>query len=177
LKQGKTFLLGNWNCVVLRYLPDAVLVNTNFVTYQDTGSVPAALISAANSSGAKVQGWITCGNYLNPQRILQLDSVVSLAMTDPMPRKLSSDVIIYAEHNRIFHATISVNKPCKIDGWYIYQSGYDTNMGKWSRISELELVSDPWLGVVYTGMILLLIGTIFLVVHGRNSTLVKQRRL
>mgnify|MGYP000893117158 FL=1 len=33
-------------------------------------------------------------------------------------------------------------------------------MGKWSNVSVFELVSDPWLNVVYVGIYLLLIGAV-----------------
>jgi hypothetical protein len=155
--------------MVLRYLPDAVLVNNNFIEYDNPGSVPAALISAVNIAGDKVQGWITCGNYLNSQKILQLDSLVSLVMTDPIPRKFSSFINIYAPNHKIFQASVEVNKPCRVNGWCIYQSGYDSDMGKWSTTSILEMVKDPWLEIVYTGFILLLIGSVFLIINGRKT--------
>ena len=45
-----------------------------------------------------------------------------------------------------------MNKPVEVDGWKIYQYGYDTQMGPMSQTSILELVSDPWLPLVYTGI-------------------------
>jgi cytochrome c biogenesis protein ResB len=64
-----------------------------------------------------------------------------------------------------------VNKPFSIDGWKIYQLNYDTTMGRWSEISVLELVRDPWLPVVYTGIAMMLLGALcmFFMVNTKKS--------
>lgn len=33
-------------------------------------------------------------------------------------------------------------------------------MGKWSNVSVFELVTDPWLPIVYVGIFMLLIGAV-----------------
>ena len=62
--------------------------------------------------------------------------------------------------------TVDVNKPYEVDGWKIYQYGYDTQMGTESQISILELVSDPWLPLVYTGICMMLAGAVCMFVIG-----------
>ena len=57
---------------------------------------------------------------------------------------------------------ILVNKPLRYRGWYIYQLSYNREQGRWSTMSELELVKDDWLYGVYTGIGLLLIGAAML---------------
>ena len=39
-------------------------------------------------------------------------------------------------------------------------------MGKYSKTSVFELVRDPWLKVVYTGIFMLLAGALFLFIVG-----------
>jgi cytochrome c biogenesis protein ResB len=63
--------------------------------------------------------------------------------------------------------TIEVNRPFHIAGWTIYQLGYDTEMGRWSNLSVLELVRDPWLPVVYLGIFLMIAGAGFLFITGK----------
>jgi cytochrome c biogenesis protein ResB len=58
---------------------------------------------------------------------------------------------------------IEVNHPFTIDGWKIYQLNYDTSRGKWSEISVLELVKDPWLPAVYTGIFMLAVGAVCMI--------------
>ena len=59
-----------------------------------------------------------------------------------------------------------MNKPYEVDGWKIYQYGYDTHMGTKSQISILELVSDPWLPLVYAGIYMMLTGAVCMFVIG-----------
>ena len=63
--------------------------------------------------------------------------------------------------------TVEVNKPFHIDGWTIYQTRYNTEMGRWSELSILELVHDPWLPLVYIGIFLMMAGAVFLFVSGK----------
>ena len=36
---------------------------------------------------------------------------------------------------------IEVNKPFKLNGWKIYQSSYESDYGKWSITSTVEVIS------------------------------------
>jgi len=76
------------------------------------------------------------------------------------PRRYASDVTVYTKSKKIINGIIEVNKPLKIEGWKIYQMGYDKNRGKWSNISIFELVRDPWLPAVYTGVIMMIAGAV-----------------
>ena len=69
---------------------------------------------------------------------------------------------------------IEVNKPVSIDGWKIYQTGYDEMLGRWSDRSVIELVRDPWLPVVYIGIFMILIGTLYLLWMGKGRTKTKK---
>ena len=57
-------------------------------------------------------------------------------------------------------ATVEVNKTVEVEGWKIYQFGYDTQQGAGSQTSILELVSDPWLPLVYAGIYMMLGGAV-----------------
>lgn len=68
------------------------------------------------------------------------------------PKQYSSTLDINGER----HVT-SVNHPCRVDGFLIYQSGYDTENG---RYSVLKVVRDPWLPFVLLGMAVLAAGAL-----------------
>ncbi|OVE73875.1 hypothetical protein BVX94_02535, partial [bacterium B17] len=51
--------------------------------------------------------------------------------------------------------TIVVNSPMKYKGYSIYQSGYDKDRESWS---QLQIVKDPGVPLVYTGFVLMLAG-------------------
>jgi hypothetical protein len=63
---------------------------------------------------------------------------------------------------------IEVNKPTRFKGWKLYQISYDTKMGKYSSLSVIEAVKDPWLPVVYIGILFLIAGAIYLFWLGRG---------
>lgn len=66
-------------------------------------------------------------------------------------------------------ASIFVNQPLALNGWKIYQTSYDEKLGRWSDISVVELVSDPWLPLVYLGIFILMLGTISFLIKNSKS--------
>lgn len=85
---------------------------------------------------------------------------------DGSPRRFASDVTVMTESGKCFDAVVDVNHPVEVDGWMIYQYGYDTLRGTDGRISILELVHDPWLPYVYAGIIMMLAGALCMFVTG-----------
>ena len=80
-----------------------------------------------------------------------------------MPKRFASEIRVLTRSGKAIQTTIDVNKPVEVDGWKIYQNGYDTKMGASSRISILELVRDPWLPAVYIGIFMMLVGAFFMI--------------
>jgi len=110
---------------------------------------------------------------LNPQQQIvempfkiELKEFVMETYDDGSPRRFASDIQILTKTGENIRTTIEVNKPVEVDGWKIYQYGYDTQMGAMSQISILELVSDPWLPLVYTGIYMMLAGAVCMFVLG-----------
>ena len=83
------------------------------------------------------------------------------------PKRFASEIQILTKTKKNIETVVDVNKPYEVDGWKIYQYGYDTQRGTDSQISILELVSDPWLPLVYTGIFMMLAGTVLLVLYTR----------
>jgi hypothetical protein len=132
------------------------------------GSAPSAKVNMTRlADGAKISGWVCSGSYLIPAEALELNDTLSLVMLPAEPRKFSSKVNILNRSGKKITTTIEVNRPFQIDGWTIYQLGYDNQMGRWSTLSVLELVRDPWLPVVYLGIFLMMAGAGFLFVFGK----------
>ena len=106
---------------------------------------------------------------------IELKEFVMETYDDGSPRRYASDIIITPRNPLATQrspltsdivATVEVNKPVEVDGWKIYQYGYDTQMGAMSQISILELVSDPWLPLVYTGIYMMLAGAVCMFLFG-----------
>ena len=105
---------------------------------------------------------------------IELKHFIMDTYDDGSPKRFASEIQISTKSGNNIHATVDVNKPIKVDGWTIYQYGYDTQMGSQSQISILELVSDPWLPLVYTGIYMMLAGAVCMFVMGgrrKNSNL------
>lgn len=99
---------------------------------------------------------------------MRLDSLTSLIMPEREPQRFASTVKVYTEDGKQVEDTIAVNHPLNVAGWNIYQLSYDDMKGRWSDISVFELVRDPWLPAVYTGIIMMALGAICLFVNAQK---------
>lgn len=97
---------------------------------------------------------------------IELKQFIMETYDDGSPKRFASEIQILTKTRKNIQTTVDVNKPAEVDGWKIYQFGYDTQMGANSRISILELVSDPWLPLVYTGIYMMLGGAFCMFVLG-----------
>jgi hypothetical protein len=132
------------------YVKVTIGVNAN-------GSSDSGLIKGQQHT---VTGWITCGSYLFPYQSLKLINGKRLVMPNREPRRFASLVDIYTQDGKNIQTEIEVNKPFSIDGWKIYQLSYNEQMGKWSNLSIFEIVTDPWMPIVYVGIFMLLFGAV-----------------
>jgi cytochrome c biogenesis protein ResB len=85
---------------------------------------------------------------------------------DGSPKRFASVIDVQTKKGEKCGATVDVNKPAEVEGWKIYQYGYDTSMGAQSNTSILEMVSDPWLPYVYAGIYMMLAGGVLMFVMG-----------
>ncbi|MFI3248333.1 MAG: cytochrome c biogenesis protein ResB [Rikenellaceae bacterium] len=89
-------------------------------------------------------------------------------MSEPEPKRFSSQVEVFTQQGHSIEATIEVNKPLRIDSWTIYQYGYDNRAGAQSSYSSFELVYDRWLTMVYVGIIMMMMGGVAMALRGSN---------
>ena len=97
---------------------------------------------------------------------IELKEFIMETYDDGSPRRFASDIQILTKTGKNIQTTVEVNNPVEVDGWKIYQYGYDTQMGAMSQTSILELVSDPWLPLVYTGIYMMLAGSVCMFILG-----------
>jgi hypothetical protein len=102
-------------------------------------------------------------------RFLSLKRSKLLILTDPDPRKFESLVLVKDSKGNEETIKLEVNKPHRLNGWRLYQLSYDTELGKYSKRSVIEAVKDPWLPVVYFGILMLLGGAVYLFWLGRPA--------
>ena len=155
--------LAGWDIRLLEYIHEAVRNSDS--TYREVhmpGASPAARITARNPvTGVERTGWICPGNISQLYMVLNLDSNFCVAATMPEPRRFISDVTIYRKgHDIGTPARLEVNRPFRAGPWTIYQHSYDNAAGKLSEYTVVELVYDPWLMLVYVGIVLLAAGSV-----------------
>ena len=97
---------------------------------------------------------------------IELKKFIMETYDDGSPKRFASEIQILTKTGKNIETVVDVNKPFEVDGWKIYQYGYDTNMGAKSQVSILELVSDPWLPLVYAGIYMMLAGAVCMFVLG-----------
>lgn len=99
---------------------------------------------------------------------IEMKQFIMETYDDGSPKRFASEIQIQTKSGKKIETTVDVNKPVEVDGWKIYQYGYDTKMGAKSQISILELVSDPWLPLVYTGIYMMLAGAVCMFLKGKK---------
>ena len=99
---------------------------------------------------------------------IELKKFIMETYDDGSPKRFASEIQILTKSGKNIETVVDVNKPYEVDGWKIYQYGYDTQMGAQSQISILELVSDPWLPLVYTGIYMMLAGAVCMFIKGKR---------
>lgn len=170
-EKNPTVKLADWNIELEEYIHEAVRkTDTSFQAIPMTGSMPAAKLKVTNSKdGQQRAGWVTCGSVDQYVMPLDLDSTMAIVMTKPEAKRFVSDVTIMAKDKEPIRTTLEVNSPYKMGDWMIYQYDYDHELGKASKTSGFELVYDPWLYVVYIGVLLIALGSICMLWLGNKK--------
>ncbi len=159
--------LGKWRIECAEYIEmagrksgDSVYIPMNHV-----GATTAAYVKAT-AAGKTVEGWISCGSHIFAGNSLLLPDGNMLIMPRREIKKyLSQTEIISGDDKKVFN--IAVNSPATIGAWKIYQSGYDSERGRWSTTSVFECVKDNWYSVTHVAMWLILVcGVLSLLVNG-----------
>ena len=169
IEKGKQIEFPGIKITINEFYKDSYLFGNSYKSGDYTGAAPSALISVANTNSRDTtERWITCGSYILKPQSLPLDENHLLVMLQPEPRRFSSEIQVFTKNGLNNTVVIEVNKPYKIMGWKLYQLSYNEEMGKWSDISIIELVRDPWLPVVYTGVYMLIAGAAFMFWQGKR---------
>jgi len=160
--------IGSFQIRLEQFLNSSMKTDEDYLASNEAGSATSAKLKVTNSTNkSEVSGWLCSGNYAMPSEALKLNENFSLVMLPAEPRKFSSELSIQTQNGKNVQTVIEVNQPFKIDGWEIYQLSYNTEMGRWSDLSVLELVRDPWLPIVYLGIFLMMVGAAFLFITGK----------
>ncbi len=170
VEAGKRGEMSGWEFHIREFYRESGRIADRYEPVRDFGAAPAALVEAVHPvDGDTISGWISCGSFAMEHRFLRLDDEHSVAMTVPQSKRYMSIARLYTESgdNRVID--IEVNEPYKAEGWNLYQYSYDDRYGKWSPTSVIEAVRDPWLPLVYTGFVMLLLGAGYIFWVGKEK--------
>lgn len=106
---------------------------------------------------------------------VELKRFIMETYDDGSPKRFASEIQILTKSGKKIETIVDVNKPVEVEGWKIYQYGYDTQMGAMSQTSILELVRDPWLPAVYTGIYMMLAGAVCMFIFGNKKKNVNRK--
>ncbi|GAA4832308.1 cytochrome c biogenesis protein ResB [Algivirga pacifica] len=162
IEENSPYELMGWEFEVKKYFYESVrLSNGRYEPVNEMGAAPAAKVIARNlATGQTKEGWVSSGSFRRQFEGLPLTDEFSLIMTLPEAKKFSSEVEVFTYKGEKSQAVLEVNKPLEVEGWKVYQLSYDSNRGRWSTLSVVELVRDPWLPIVYLGIAMMLLGAI-----------------
>jgi len=163
-------LLG-WDLTLWEYLHQAVPAGPdNYQASPMPAAVQAVRVVVRDSRTKAIrQGWVSSGSRYLPVAALTLDDDHLLVMSQPEPKSFTSKIKVYTQDGQEGETVLEVNKPLRVGGWMIYQSGYDNMAGRMSTYSSFDLVYDPWLYPAYIGMILWSLGSLGLIYRGRGG--------
>lgn len=149
----------------------------SFIETDEYASVPAAEVEIYDKNNSLInKGWITCGNFAWYRKNINVNDNFYFAMLSPEAKEYSSKIKAYLPDGEIQTFTLKVNHPKTINGWKLYQTGYNEQMGKWSNYSVIEAGKDPWLPVVYIGIFLLISGALYLFWLGSTTSIEEENK-
>ncbi|HPG72921.1 MAG TPA: hypothetical protein PLM49_01420 [Bacteroidales bacterium] len=161
--QGLNCNIGSYVIQVKSYYRDAVIMGDSIVPEAMGYGSDLALVEVLNHTDKPITGYISSGGPMQSSRFLQLGHDTMLVLLPPEPSYFGSDVLLYTQSGLIASPQhIAVNAPIKAEGWYIYQQAYDQNSGKNARFSVFLVVRDPWLPLVYIGIVMMMLAAIVL---------------
>ncbi len=170
MKEGEEIEIASWLIRIEEFMKGAKKDSTGkYYPSVDTSAVPVAKIRAENiSTGDIREGYISSGGIMKAPSFLQLNERYSLAMVPPEPQEYSSELEIMDADGTIQQTRLIVNEPIKVKGWNLYQLSYDERLGKWSKLSVIEAIRDPWLPIIYIGIFMVIGGSIYLFTIGKK---------
>ena len=170
IAKGKEIRYKNWTFDVLKYYRSGVRKDKIFVKKDTAKSEFAALIKITNGKSS-TKAWISSGNYWHASMSVNVSRDLAISLSLPEDKKYISTIDLFDNNTSkaVKNIKILVNHPFKYEGFTIYQQGFDNKAYPGTNVSILELVRDPWLPVVYVGLIMLLIGATLLFWLGKND--------
>jgi hypothetical protein len=165
VKKGAEVCLKDWCLKVLEYYRFAQPISEGFLPADIPGAVSAALVKVSNgTSELEKESWISNGSFFAHPKLIELNDGYRLGLGQPQPRAYKSLISLKTNDRKVLDKyELQVNHPATYGPWKLYQLGYDESKGRWSNLSVIEAIYDPWLWFVYFGLLMMSLGTFYIV--------------
>jgi len=165
VRKGTTATWQGIEVLVLDYLPYALPGKEGVPQPAERATgIPFAKVRIKTASAMR-EAWISTGSPLLKPDAAQLDGFY-LIMVPGSPKSFRSAVTVQDEKGHETMANLEVNHPVNFMGWKLYQMGYDEKAGRWSKLSLIEVIHDPWLPGVYLGFFMIMVANILFFWNG-----------
>ncbi len=149
---------------VLRYLSDfAMDITTKVATSRSArADNPAIQVQLKNNRSGQISTFWVFARFPDMHQKTDPNFKFTYQWVGRRPKDFISKVTILKRGKEMISSDVRVNKPLHFDGYTFFQFSYDPEALGWS---EIQIVKDPGVSVVYAGFVLLILGlvTIFYV--------------
>jgi len=159
VRKGTTASWNGIEVLVLDYMPSALPGEGGIPQPADrSAGIPFAKVRIITGTTQR-EAWISTGSPTLRPDAAQLENLY-LIMVPGTPKSFRSAVTVQDNQGNAVMANLEVNKPVNFNDWKLYQMGYDEKAGRWSKLSLIEVIRDPWLPAVYLGFFMIMAGNI-----------------
>lgn len=162
LIKGETIKYKSFNIKVLDIYENAIAAKDTVLFVK---GLPENTIVAKLSINNQIH-YIQNGTSFYSAILAKISSKERLAMLSPEPSYFGSYISLFTKTGiKNEKHLIEVNKPLIMKSWTIYQTSYfkAENYENETYVSVFTAVYDPWLKIVYIGLIMLFVGAIYLI--------------
>ncbi|NTV61814.1 MAG: cytochrome c biogenesis protein ResB [Chlorobiaceae bacterium] len=150
--------------LIVDYLPSALPTEDGTLKPVSSKGLPFVNVRVS-SAGRSEERWI--GVTLPSQKPEPVKIGNLLVLLWPgNPKAFRSAVTVEGNNGKTIMANLEVNKPVSFMGWKLYQMGYDEKAGRFSSMSLIEVINDPWLPAVYLGFFMIMAANVLFFWNG-----------
>jgi hypothetical protein len=162
--KGTEIKYKDFNLKCLDLYEDAIIFKDSVVFIEDLPEKTWLGTVEISNKSRKDTVYLSTATSFHPPKIEKLGKNLNLILLPSEASYFGSKIEIYTEKDsKPGKFIIEVNKPLKLGNWTIYQNSYKKNPGNVNYISIFSAVYDPWIKVVYVGIVMMLIGAIYLI--------------
>jgi hypothetical protein len=142
---------------ILDFIPSAIPTADGTLRLAATSEGVPFVKVRITSDGQTEESWIGVSNPSQRPEPVKIGRILAL-LWPGNPKSFRSAVTLQGENGQTMMANLEVNKPVSFMGWKLYQMGYDEKAGRFSTLSLVEVIHDPWLPTVYLGFFMIMAG-------------------